>query len=172
MSHCSDCGVQLVDEPPAGLRRPDDTDDPTFRPEDVPELVEVYRTDRLDAEVVRSLLEGNGIQAVVSREGFSSAYPLTVGDLGAGRVLVPREEMEAARELIESASEGALELPDADLVDPSSKAHPRTIPVGKRPMDDLADPGVRAWDRVPLVAKGLILVAFILWLLLGQPLAF
>lgn len=152
-TECADCGIELVDDLPEelGTPTPDRVDDAGFRPEDVPELVEAYRTDRLDAEVVRSLLEGNGIPAMVSREGFSSAYPLTVGDLGAGRVLVPREHLQTARELIESASQGGLELA-ADETDGSEGG------------------AMRAWDRVPVAVKGIIALAFILLLLLGGPL--
>jgi hypothetical protein len=74
-------------------------------------LVEVARVGGSPhAEELRGLLESNGIPAVVSGEGVSSAYPLTVGPMGGARVLVRAEDEGAARELLASAFAGELEV--------------------------------------------------------------
>ncbi len=57
-------------------------------PDQIP--VKVFETSfPLEAEVVRGFLEANDISASVQQEAISQAYPLTVGDLAATRVLVP-----------------------------------------------------------------------------------
>jgi hypothetical protein len=95
---CAECNVELIDEAPddASVRRsePGEIDLDTV-------LVEVYRTDRRHAELVRSFLEANAIPAITSGEGYSSAYPLTVGAIGERRVLVRDQDAPAARALIE-----------------------------------------------------------------------
>jgi hypothetical protein len=95
---CAECNVALIDEAPddASVRRsePSEIDLDTV-------LVEVYRTDRHHAELVRSFLEANAIPAITSGEGYSSAYPLTVGAIGERRVLVRDQDAPAARALIE-----------------------------------------------------------------------
>lgn len=69
------------------------------------ELVEVYRSNRMDAEIVRSVLEDSGIEVLLSMPGTSAAYPLGVGTLGEGRVLVRREDETTARSVIAAALE-------------------------------------------------------------------
>jgi hypothetical protein len=80
----------------------------------VPTLVPVYGADRIQADVVRSVLEGSGIPAVVAREGYAEAYPLTVGAIGEGRVMVREEDRERAMEVIQTALQGETELEDSD----------------------------------------------------------
>ncbi len=85
-----------------------------FDPDEVPTLVMVYRSQRHDAEAMKAMLVGNGIPAILGGEGYSSAYPLTVGVLGEGRVLVREEDRAAALALIEEAKAGDFELEDPD----------------------------------------------------------
>jgi hypothetical protein len=102
---CSDCLVELVDDPPPFKQAPpawEGEGDPEYDP-DV-HVVEVYRTDRLDAEFVRTFLESNGIPAITSGEGYSSAYPMNVGAFGQRQVLVREDDAEDARDLIDRAN--------------------------------------------------------------------
>jgi hypothetical protein len=72
-------------------------------------LVQVYSTGRIQADLVRSLLEGSGIPATISGEGYSSVYPVTVGAIGEGRVMVRERDRERALEVIAAAVEGELD---------------------------------------------------------------
>jgi hypothetical protein len=101
-TRCHDCDVELVDELPVDVPEGESED---FDPDVVPRLVEVFAASRVEAELVRSALAGHGIPAVLAGEGYSSAYPLTVGALGEGRVLVPEERGQEALEVIGTLEE-------------------------------------------------------------------
>lgn len=115
-THCPDCDADLVAEAPvesvAATR--EEPEALPFDPHQVPSLVMVYRSQRHDAEAMRAMLEGSGIPAILGGEGYSSAYPLTVGVLGEGRVLVREEDRAAALALIEEAKAGDFELEDPE----------------------------------------------------------
>ena len=64
-------------------------------------FVEVFRGHHLEADIIRAMLEANGIRVSLSGAGTSAAYPLGVGALGEGRVLVLRDDEDAARALLE-----------------------------------------------------------------------
>jgi hypothetical protein len=56
---------------------------------------------RLEAEVLQSLLEAEGIQTQLIQESAGrSAYPVSVGMLGLVQVFVPRDQAETAREIL------------------------------------------------------------------------
>lgn len=74
---------------------------------DVPALVPVFAANRYHADVVKSVLEGSGIPAVVVKEGYAEAYPLTVGAIGEGRVLIREQDFDRAREVLAAVDEGA-----------------------------------------------------------------
>ena len=95
---CPDCGDTLVEGAPA--RR-------SFDPRDVPELVAVYATGPYEAEIVRGLLDDAGIPALTAGEGYASAYPVTVGELGERRILVRKQDAERAVEVIRTALDDA-----------------------------------------------------------------
>ena len=111
-NECSDCRVALVDEEPteAELRK-------RARAEQH-ELVEVYRSGRIDAQVICSVLEGHGIAAVTDNPGHGN-YPVTVGDLGAGRIFVRAEDAEAALRLIQSTTTPELPPDEGDDFEPA-----------------------------------------------------
>jgi hypothetical protein len=69
------------------------------------EVVEIFRAARIDAEIVRSLLESNGIEAILIPSGASAAYPVSVGSLGEARVAVRSSDEDAARALLAAAPE-------------------------------------------------------------------
>lgn len=74
-------------------------------------FIEVFRGHHLEADIIRSMLEANGIRVSLSGAGTSGAYPLGVGALGEGRVLVLRDDEDAARALLEP---GAPDQPQAE----------------------------------------------------------
>jgi len=64
------------------------------------------------AEILRGLLEAQGLQAVISQEGIGrSAYAVTVGDLGRAQILVPSDEVERAMQVLEDYHAGKFENP-------------------------------------------------------------
>ena len=87
-----------------------------------PEFVEIYRVGSLDAEMVRSVLEGNDIQCMLSGSGMGGAYPMNVGTLGSAAILVRTEDAERARELIEQVLRGDFALEDDVLPEGSEEA--------------------------------------------------
>ena len=69
------------------------------------ELVEVVYGD-LQAELLRGLLEAQGIPVVLSQEGAGhNVYPVLMGPLAKVEVLVPDTDLAAAREVVEKYAE-------------------------------------------------------------------
>lgn len=65
------------------------------------ELIVVYvAAGQVEANLVKSLLEAEGIPAMVAQEGAGSAFGLTVGPMGRAEILVPASRAEEARELL------------------------------------------------------------------------
>ena len=102
---CHDCDVELVDELPVAALPEETSVEGWDLDSDPPRLVEVFAASRVEAELVRAALEGHGIPAVLAGEGTAGAYPLTVGALGEGRVLVPEERGQEALEVIGTLEE-------------------------------------------------------------------
>jgi hypothetical protein len=80
-----------------------------FDPENVPEVTTVFTAGRMEAEIVRSLLEASGIPALVRMPGATGAYPVNVGMMGAGEVQVPVDRREEALEVIADTHLGSQE---------------------------------------------------------------
>jgi hypothetical protein len=55
----------------------------------------------IDAEIIRGLLESQGIKVILSQEGAGKAIGLTVGPLGETQVLVPKNQVGKARDILE-----------------------------------------------------------------------
>lgn len=67
------------------------------------EWVEVFLTsDPLEARMIKDLLESGGIQVVV-RSSKVSPYPVNIGKMGEIRILVRKEDEEAAEKVIGGA---------------------------------------------------------------------
>ena len=65
-------------------------------------LVEVYRAaGELEAQVIKGLLESNGISCFLKSHAAPSVHVLTVDGLGAVKVMVSEEAAEEARHLIQ-----------------------------------------------------------------------
>lgn len=108
---CSDCGVALVDEPPVAAE-----EEGAPRWEQI-SRVEVFRTGRrLDAEMIRGMLEARGFDARVWASGMGvwrmeSAMTEITGvpsDFNSYRVVVLEDEADDARAVIQD-----IEGPDA-----------------------------------------------------------
>jgi hypothetical protein len=63
-------------------------------------LVEVHRCDQAEAVVVRSLLDSEGIPALLRSRLTHVVHPFTVGAQGEATVLVPASEAPRARRLL------------------------------------------------------------------------
>ena len=63
----------------------------------------------LQAEVVRGLLEAQGIPVHLSQEGVARAYGLGVGPLSEVDILVPEDFVQAAERVIEGYQAGEFE---------------------------------------------------------------
>ena len=90
-SVCEDCGVSLVAEIPVEAAKPADID----------ELVEVWRTQgEVDAQMVKALLEGNGVDSMLSGESLRLTHGLTVDGLALVKILVRPQDARRACDII------------------------------------------------------------------------
>ena len=67
---------------------------------------------QLDAEMIKGLLEANGIQALVAGESVGTSYGLTIGPLADRDILVPARQADDARSILDAMERGDLEKPD------------------------------------------------------------
>ena len=69
-------------------------------------LVEVYSSlSEIEAQVIKSLLDGYGIQCLLKGNAASSVHMFAVDGMGEVRVMVLESMAERARELIRSKSD-------------------------------------------------------------------
>lgn len=69
------------------------------------EWVEILFTyDEIEAQIVKKLLEGEGIQ-VVLRSMKVRPYPVSIGKMGEVKLMVREEELERAKEIIKAMGE-------------------------------------------------------------------
>ena len=79
------------------------------------DMIVVYNASgKLDGEIIKAFLEANDIRVIMTQEGAASAYGLTVGVFGKVEILVDKENLERARELLNSMEEGKLETEEPD----------------------------------------------------------
>jgi len=104
---CAECGVALVDVlPPHSI-------DPNV------ELVTVYRAQgEVDAQLMRSLLEANQVDCMLSGESVRLTHGITVDGLAEVKILVRSEDAERARDVI-SSSDYSLECPHCNEFNPA-----------------------------------------------------
>lgn len=90
---CEDCGRDLVEALP---QEPSDGDPGG-------NLVEVWHTQgEMDAQLIRSLLESNGIRSTFSGESLRLTHGFTVDGLAEVRILVHEDDAMRASEVIAS----------------------------------------------------------------------
>jgi hypothetical protein len=64
---------------------------------------------QLQAEILRGLLEAQGIMVWLNQQGAARAYAVAVGTLGMVEILVPSSEAEKARQVLEAYYRGDFE---------------------------------------------------------------
>jgi len=72
----------------------------------------------LQADLLRNLLEAQGIQVFLNQEGAGRAYGLTVGPLGQVQILVPSHQSKEAQQIVDDYYAGKFEASDEDYSDP------------------------------------------------------
>jgi hypothetical protein len=100
-SVCEDCGVPLLTGPPP-------EGEPGGSNED---LVEIWREQgEMNAQLVRSLLEGSGIRSMLTGETLRLTHGLTLDGLALVRIFVRAEDAARAGDII-SSIEGIRKCP-------------------------------------------------------------
>ena len=74
----------------------------------------------IEAESVRILLESFGLKAFTNQEYAGKTYGLTIGPLGMVEVLVPEDQVEEAKKIIQAMDAGNLEDTQDETEDDSS----------------------------------------------------
>jgi N-methylhydantoinase B/oxoprolinase/acetone carboxylase alpha subunit len=74
---------------------------------------------QLQAEIIKGLLEAQGVRVWVNPQGAARAYAVTVGTLGAVEILVPSSSADQARQVLEAYDRGDFDniefsAPDTD----------------------------------------------------------
>jgi hypothetical protein len=69
---------------------------------------------RLQAEILRGLLEAQGFHPLLSKEGAGEATGLVMGPLGEVKILVPASEADGAKQLVEDYYGHRLEGGESD----------------------------------------------------------
>jgi hypothetical protein len=83
--------------------------------EDKWEVVDEVQGD-IQAEILRGFLEAQGIKVYLSQEGLGhSVYAVTVGAMGTVQILVPHEQFQSARALLDEYYAGNLENMELDI---------------------------------------------------------
>ena len=67
---------------------------------------------KLQAEIIRGMLQAQGIEVMLSQESAASIYGFGIGPMAEVEILVPPDQLEAARELLKAYDEGSLESND------------------------------------------------------------
>ena len=77
---------------------------------------------QLQAEIVRGLLEAQGITVYLNPQGAARAYAVTIGELGAVEVLVPSSTAEKARQILAAYYRG--DFDNMELTAPEDESDP------------------------------------------------
>ncbi|OGO65862.1 MAG: hypothetical protein A2Z45_09660 [Chloroflexi bacterium RBG_19FT_COMBO_55_16] len=75
-------------------------------------IAEIYG--ELQAELLRGLLEAQGIEVVLNQEGAGRAYGLNVGPLGQVQIMVPASSVDDARHVLADYYAGKFETPNEE----------------------------------------------------------
>jgi predicted amidophosphoribosyltransferase len=89
---CEECGIPLVESLPSVQKRAP-----------VPKLVDVWHTQgEMQAQMIKSLLESDGIDSMLSGEALRLTHGLTIDGLAEVRILVREEDAARASDIIAS----------------------------------------------------------------------
>lgn len=72
------------------------------------EVVEMVQG-QLQAEILRGLLEAQGVKVWLNQEGAGAAYGINVGPLGTVEILVPTSAVDQARQVLDAYFAGEFE---------------------------------------------------------------
>ena len=64
---------------------------------------------QLQAEILKGLLEAQGVRVWLNQEGAAHAYAVAIGTLGMVEILVPSSEVEKARQVLQAYYRGDFE---------------------------------------------------------------
>lgn len=76
---------------------------------------------QLQAELLRGLLEAQGIQVWLNQEGAGHAYGFSVGPMGMVEILVPSHAVQSAQQLLKEYYTGKLEGMEFEQLPPDSE---------------------------------------------------
>lgn len=144
-TRCPDCDVDLVSEPPPEPEPAAVGRTPVMLGVEYlgPDPAIVFVGSPPEADLIRSVLAGSGIDCVIWRSGLEQSY----GGIAPNQVVVRREDAERAGEIIAAASTGELDL-DAPDDDPRDWITPADGSAATAPSSDpIAD--VPPWWRHP-----------------------
>ena len=77
---------------------------------------------QLQAEIIKGLLEAQGITVWLNQEGAAHAYAIEIGSLGTVEILVPTSMVEKARQILDEYNQGGFE--DMEFGDPGAEEPP------------------------------------------------
>jgi hypothetical protein len=69
---------------------------------------------QLDAEMIKALLEANGVQASLAGESIGSSYGIVLGPLGDIDIIVPTNQADTARTILDAMERGDLDTQEKD----------------------------------------------------------
>jgi hypothetical protein len=73
---------------------------------------------KLQAEILRGMLEAHGIETLLSQESAATIYGFGIGPMAEVEILVAPEQLDEARKLLDSYHAGTLEQDEMDEGDP------------------------------------------------------
>jgi hypothetical protein len=110
-TRCSDCDIALVDHLPpveSGV-------EPELEPTEESDYVAVATVQgQLEEDQIRAFLESNDIPCEVRGGMFRNVYPVNIDGIGAIEILVPKDLVDRALDLLEKADHGDLAIDSAD----------------------------------------------------------
>ena len=102
---CNDCDILLIDEGKyQEMQEKEEAEREKYRLMDIVRVHSVQG--QPEADLLRSLLEANGIESFTKSRAVQSVHPFTVDGLGEIRILVREEDADKAGRIIEEFVEG------------------------------------------------------------------
>jgi hypothetical protein len=77
---------------------------------------------QLQAEIIKGMLEAQGIMVWLNQEGVAHAYAIEIGSLGTVEILVPSSQVEKARQIMAEYNRG--DFKNMQFQDPESDEPP------------------------------------------------
>lgn len=74
-------------------------------------------TGEIQAEILRGLLEAQGIPVTLNQEGAGRAYGINMGPMGEVQLMVPSRFVQDARQVLADYEAGLFETPEDEISD-------------------------------------------------------